>query len=187
MDFLRRELNQYLRQKLSLTQDKVILSGIVRPDGKPDPELEPESIALMVVNIEEEPFIQSATSYLQRDTSYFRINPPLHVNLKVLTVLNFTHHSEALKFLDAALSFFQRNLVFTKERYAQIIPEEVEQLRVKFISQTSEQQNQLWGALGAKYMPCLLFKVSLLTIQENQITGQVPRIDEINRTLAHKD
>jgi hypothetical protein len=183
LDFLRGELNQFLKQKLSLAQDKVVLSGIIRQDGKLDPELELESIAMMVVNIEEETAIQALTNYTERDASYFKSNPGMHLNLKVLTVLNFTHHSEALKFLSALLSFFQSRPVFKKEGYPQFMPSNVDQLRLKFISQTLEQQNHLWGTLGAKYLPSLMFKVSLLKVQEDQILEEVPRIGEIRTQL----
>ena len=183
LDFLKGELNLFLKQKLSITQDKVSITSVIKPDGKLDSDFVAESVGLMLVNTEEEFGLQPVSNYSERDSSYFKSNPDLCLNLKVLAVLNFTHHSEALKFMSALLGFFQSKQVFKKEDYMQFIPPGLEQLRIKFISQTLEQQNHLWGAVGAKYMPSLLFKVGLLKIQENRIVEQISRIEEIKRTI----
>ena len=46
---------------------------------------------------------------------------------------------------------------------------------------TFEQQNHLWASLGAKYMPCVMYKVGIMAIQDMQIEAKVPLVEEMNR------
>jgi hypothetical protein len=41
---------------------------------------------------------------------------------------------------------------------------------MEMLNQTQEEQNQLWGALGAPLRPSVLFKLSYLDIDENAFT-----------------
>ena len=43
-----------------------------------------------------------------------------------------------------------------------------------------EQQNHLWGYLGAKYLPSICYKVRMLVVQEQLGLGQQPGIGEIS-------
>ena len=43
----------------------------------------------------------------------------------------------------------------------------IEKLIVEMISLTFEQQNHMWGTLGAKYLPSVLYKVRMLVVQRS--------------------
>ena len=47
-----------------------------------------------------------------------------------------------------------------------------------------EQQNYLWGMVGGKYLPSVLYKFRLLVIQENTPTEAVSEITEINENIT---
>ena len=186
LTFIKDQLNEHIKKKFGLTQDKVQLSGIVKQDGKQDPEFVYDSISIMLINVQEEPAIQSPTKYLRtEDSDFSTINPDMNLNLGILIAVNFNVYAEALKFLTAVIGFFQSKNVFSAENSPGFDLEGINKIRVKFISQTQEQQNHLWGSLGAKYMPSVLYKVRLLKIQENQIREKIPQITTINRDYMH--
>ena len=185
LEFIKNELNKYLRQRFELIEDKVQLSTILKQDGKSDPELRENSISIMLINVEEETAMQSTTKYLDNDPLQISvINPGINLNLSLLFVVNNTHYSEALVFITSIIGFFQSKNVFSKENSPEFDIEGIEKLKIKFVSQTMEQQNHMWGMLGAKYMPSLLYKIRLLHIQEDKIAYRISKISEINRELV---
>ena len=180
--FLKDQLNEHIKKKFELTQDKVQLSGIVRQNGNVDPEFVDDSISIMLINVQEEPAMQSPTKYLRmEDSDFSTINPDMNINLGILVLVNFNHYEEALKFLTAVIGFFQSKNVFSSENSPAFDLEGIAKIKVRFISQTQEQQNHLWGSLGAKYMPSAMYKIRLLKIQENEIREKTPQITTINR------
>lgn len=184
--FIKDQLNEHIKKKFELTQDKVQLSSIVKQDGKQDPELEDDSISIMLINVQEESAMQSPTKYLNPENEEFSsVNPDMNINLGILVIVNFTHYEESLKFLTAVMGFFQSRQMFSSENSVDFNLEGIDKIRIRFISQTQEQQNHLWGSLGAKYMPSALYKVRLLKIQENEIRERVPQITTINRNYVH--
>lgn len=168
---------------MQIAQDKVNISGIVKQDGKLDPDLETDSVSLTIVGIQEETARQPTQRYLEREGVKYKIARDLFLHLQVLITFNFVHHIESMKFLSAVLQFFQGKPVFERDNTLQYNLENIDKLSVKLMAQSFEQQNHLWGALGAKYMPSLLYKVSLLNIQNNRIAEEVPTVKEINHAL----
>ena len=53
------------------------------------------------------------------------------------------------------------------------------QLHLEMFSLSFEQLNHLWGSLGGKQWPSVLYKVRLVKITENRITAQGPLIEEV--------
>lgn len=148
LDFIKNELNKYLKQKFELVEDKVQLSTILKQDGKLDPEMRENSISIMLINMEEEK----------------AINLGINLNLSILIIVNNRHYSETLAFLTEIMEFFQSKNVFFKKNSPQFDIPGIEKLKLSFVSQTIEQQNHLWGMLGAKYMPSLLYKIQFFPV-----------------------
>ena len=95
--------------------------------------------------------------------------------LSLLIVANYADYAEALKMLSFVIGFFQQRGSF------EVLTNEGERARVQFelLSTTFEQQNHLWAALGAKYMPSVLYKVGILDIRDPQVEAEVPPVEEI--------
>ena len=156
------------------SQDTVHLTHIVKADGNID--IPPDSLGLSLVNIEEERITKDQQAYKAAvdGRRVAHVNPELKLNLYILIVANFNTYETGLKFLSGAIRFFQSENVFTGENTPDLDPS-IQKLIVDLFPLNFEQQNHLWGALGAKYLPSVLYKVRLLTIQEAQaIDDQAP-------------
>ncbi len=184
LELIRSELNTFVKSEFSLTDDKVNISGLVKQDGKPDNDLEIDSISLMLVGLQEENAIQSTQNFVEREGIKYRIAPSIFLNLQILVLFNFTHYVESLKFLSAVIRFFQGKPFFDADNTTNFAIDGIDKLKIRHLSQTAEQQNHLWGSIGAKYMPSLLYKVNLLNIQDGKITEEVAAIKEIERSLV---
>ena len=187
-NFLKNGLNSFLVTQMNLlpSDDKVTLSGLVKQDGKLHDGLKPESVSLVLTGIQEETAYQPTTSYLERDNRTYTTSKPIFFNLFILAIFHFTVYEEALKFLSSTLQYFQNHPSFSPDTSVSFDIPGIEKISVKLVSQTPEQQNHLWGTLGAKYMPSLLYKVSLLQLNTDNIRQEVPAIDSIDYAMMRK-
>lgn len=76
------------------------------------------------------------------------------------------------------MQFFQANPVFDSLTSPNL-DAKIEKLLVKMHSLSFEQLNHLWGVLGGKYMPSVLYKVTQVVIDEDATSGEAAYIKEI--------
>lgn len=174
------ELNAYLNVRSpSLTPGRVVQSNLLAQDGKVEKDAK-EKVVLSVVNVEEDRIFRSArATRRQEDGTYERVQPEVKLYVYLLIVANLGNYNEALKALSYIVSYFQVN---SHVDYTDISGVEDVDGRLLFdlYSQTFEQQNHLWGTLGAKYRPSIMYRMGLTTIRDDQKEGEVPPIQRIN-------
>jgi len=156
-----------------------------------------DALLLSLVNVEEESALKNSSPYVRNATGGFDlVNPPVFLNLFVLIGTSFTDnatYATALKRLAWAVQCFQRkkelNLANTP---TDSLPDEALRLRLSLdlYSLSFEKINQLWGTLGGKQVPFVVYKVRVVEEQaESQfgsgaaITTIEGRTEIINPTL----
>ena len=97
------------------------------------------------------------------------------VNVYVLFVANMDDYVEALKALSLVIAFFQNRFVFQVAGNG----DAASRIVFELYSLTFEQQNHLWASLGAKYMPSVMYKASIVEIRDTQVAAEVPPVEEI--------
>jgi uncharacterized protein DUF4255 len=180
MSRLVEELGAYLDLRApTTTSGRVFAGSLLDLSGAPNKNASGH-VVLSVVNVDENRVYHSVDQYRKRpDGVSERMRPPIKLDVVLLVVANISDYAEALKMLSFAISFFQqRGGVDVKTA-------EGERAKVQFelLSTTFEQQNHLWAALGAKYMPSVLYKAGILDIRDAQVESEVPPVEEI-RTEA---
>ncbi len=112
----------------------------------------------------------------------------------ILPNLYFVAHSNdyetALRDLSDVISFFQANVVFDEQKYPSLnagVSEAnkkpwqlIERLSFRLSNLSFEQQNNLWGMLGGKYIPSAIYKMNMLTVFDIKSKERVAPITEIN-------
>lgn len=193
LEFIELELNNYIQRKDPVnfgTKDISTLSNIVKQDG----ELavgtvdgkDDHSVIITLVNIEEcrHSDVQSYF-YKDEENQIRQINPAIHLNLHVLFTAYSDDYKSSLRNLSYVISFFQTNSVFTAENYPNLNSstdkswQKIQKLIFNHQTLTLEQQNNLWGSLGAKYIPSVLFRMRILTFQEKETKAEAPSITEM--------
>jgi hypothetical protein len=191
LTFLAGELNTFIGTKDFNYRNTIValVSDIVDNKGeltyiKRLDENSGDFLLLTLINVEEEVIGKAQLPYHTKpDQSVDLLNPELRVNLYVLvTAVSNRDESEryfnSLKLLSYAVGCFQYKNVFDKTK-SPSLNIEVDRLIVELVSPTFEQQNHIWGGLGAKYQPSVLYKVRLLTfreILESNGAGMIKRI-----------
>ncbi len=181
LDALRQVVAGFLLRlpELNVTSDSVVvLSPLVKPDGSV--AIPENSLALTLVCLEEERVLraQAAVSTDLNGRVSHR-NPEVKLNLYVMVTSHFKNYKTALEFLSAAVRLFQSRNVFTPGDIP-ALEGVAEKLVVELHSLDFEQQNHLWASLGAKYMPSVMYKVRMLTIQESQKSDEQEPVMTIN-------
>ena len=188
LEFISQTLNSHLQQINGITSNLVSLTNIASESGIIIPD---DSIGVSLVNIEEERiFKEQRFTVINRDGIVETRNPEIKLNLYVLFAANYqregvetdsSDYIEGLKQLSNIISFFQARNVFTSDNYplmAEMDPK-LTKLVIELYSYTFEQMYNFWSVLGAKYLPSVLYKVRLISIQEEEIMGMDKPIEKI--------
>ena len=131
-----------------------------------DGNLQFANLGMILTNIEEERIHKVQTPYSKKqDGTLQKVNPEIKLNLYVLVASRSAdNHNTGLIRLGHVIDFFQLRNLFTPQT-SPTLPQGINKLVVELITLTFEQQNHLWGTLGCKYMPSVLYKVRMLTVQ----------------------
>lgn len=181
LEVLKNQLHQYLKSIPELavqSTDSVAISAIAKADGSVDiPE---NQLGLSLVNIEEDR-VHKSQSTMQHTASgtVLQMNPEIKLNLYVLVAANYKTYSTGLKFLSSAISFFQFKNVFTQSNTPELSPS-IDKLVVELHTMGLEQQNHLWGYLGAKYLPSVCYRVRMIIVQEGLVTMQGSGVKQLD-------
>jgi hypothetical protein len=186
---LRDELTNYLSSKDTAT---VVVDNIGLLETPGGVNLA-ENIVITLVNVEEESALknQSALKRPFMGNAIYQ-NPPVNLNLYVLFSCNYTgdHYNLALKRLSYIIRFLQSKNVFSVSSSVSggsVSPEDPDIIDLKFTMElytlTFEQINHLWGSLGGRQMPFVMYKLRLVTITERATVREVPLIEEIETHL----
>lgn len=173
LEILRSEASDYLKSlpELNLTGNKVVeLSNVAKEDGSI--AIPNNSLGLSLANIEEERVVRDQKPHRSNpDGSISHLNPELRLNLFVLFTAHFSDYKTSLQFIAGVVRFFQRKSVFTPAN-SPAMNVGIEKLLVELFPLNLEQQNNLWAAIGAKYLPSVLYKIRAISIQEGQVRDQ---------------
>ena len=173
------DLNQYFGMKLPNAvnnEKKVILSNIVNNDGTSAAGT--DRVVLTFYNLEKE----SAQNGGGTVSSSSSGGPgQLSMNIYIVFAASFTgkRYYEGLMFLSYIIGYFQKKNSFTRSNTPSL-GRNIEKLIFEICSLNMEQTNSLWGALGSKHMPFVMYKVRTLSFDESIIQDVRPSIGTIS-------
>ncbi len=175
---LAEEINEFFRIRLKISEEKVTLSAIVNQDGTIAIQGE-NKVLITLINIEKET-IGKSNSGIGGSTVLINKSSALTINLYVMFSAYFTNgnYPESLRFISFIIAFFQQNSVFTRINTPRMDPE-IEKLVFEMATISPEQLNNIWGSLGAKYMPSVIYKVRMLTYDSNVVREYRPLISGV--------
>ncbi|MCA6362927.1 MAG: DUF4255 domain-containing protein [Bacteroidetes bacterium] len=170
LQFTRITLDQFLRQRFLVQESKVILNKLNDPSGNAAKKNE-NRVVITLINIEKEVNKQFyGRSQRTASGSFSEVQPFERYNIDLLISSNFDDYSETLKFLNASILFFQINPSLTGASFGNI-PPGISKLEFDIEKITYHQMHSLWTAMGANYVPSVIYKMRLVTIQGEETSG----------------
>jgi len=195
LEFIRKELDAYMVEREQdpaqySTGHVVDLKSIILPNGNVNVD-DNFHITIMLVGLEEERREGKRPHLVQRDDrQILKLNPPVELDLFILFAAHKTNYETALRDLSSVISFFQANSVFDDQRYPSLNTsvedfekkpwQLIEKLIFNLHSLSFEQQNNLWGMLGSKYIPSVVYKMKMLTVFDTKSKEKAPPVTELN-------
>lgn len=185
MKLIQAALQQYIlevEQSPNANQEVVILDNIaMAEDLGGNRENLNERVVMSLVNLQEEVTLKNESYHrLENGRTVYR-NPPIQINLFILfSVLHREQYETALKRLSRVIEFFQwkKELSFTTTPGPTNISDDV-QIFPDLYSLTFEQLNYLWGSLGGKQVPFVLYRFRLVALEAEKRLAESEPITEI--------
>jgi hypothetical protein len=183
------QLNEYIEP---LAGDAEVILGNIGLHESPDQNQLKDKVVISLVNTEEESTLKNFPHNQKNGNLVSYIHNPVHLNLYLLFTANYPQsYDTALTRLSGIIMFFQHRKTFDVTS-AQPLPDNIDLndpedisifLKFELFTMTFEQINHLWGTLGGKQMPFVLYKARLITIKENKVYQEGGLIEEIKTDL----
>ena len=185
VEFLRSNLASYVSSTLG--SGAVVNANIANYQEGRDNTME-DKLVLTLVNLQEEAANKEKAHYSLRGDQITYRKPPIYFTFYLLVSAPFQNYDSGLRAMTYAAEFFQQQRLFTYRRNPvdevepfSLTDQEKEQLEITidFHSLNFEEINHLWGSLGGKQLPFLLYKGRFIPIQANQPYAEGAPIQEI--------
>lgn len=164
--------------------DAVFLGNIAQVESETKDEL--KQVVLSLVNVEEEGALKNGPHHRLKDGQVVYENRPVNLNLYLLFSANHSDYGTALKRLGEVITFFQGRNVFTVRNSPDLdkltlTAEQLAGFRIslELHSLSFEQINHLWGSLGGKQVPFILYRARLVSLSAREFRSSGPPIEEI--------
>lgn len=166
-------LNAHLSALFSVSEELVAVGPLSDAEGKPTAESR-NRLTLFVTNIAQDSVPRGAGG---RGPLSGGQNPPIHLDIYFMLASGHDPeiYAEGLKLISAALMYFQANPVLTP-RNAPEMPAGLSQISIEISNLKSEEIGQLWGNLGGRYVPSVMFKVRSVMIDAGAVSSVTPLV-----------
>lgn len=175
---LANQLNQFMKRNYDLNEDIAVVSNLIEADGSVGPQAS-NKLVFLLANIEKDTTPQSGRlGFRSGDGRALVSSNPLYLNLYVMLAANFggSNYPEALKFISIAIGFFQRQSLFDHQNSPDL-DRRIERLVLDIENLPIQDLSNLWGLLGGKYLPSVLYRVRMVTFSPDDLIAQLPVVN----------
>lgn len=186
LHLMKEELNRFFGELPDPISNPVFIENIANIDNISSPN----DIFLTLLNVQEEVTLKNKNnSYIENFKVNYR-NPTVNLNLFILFSVNI-NYNESLKRITKIIQFFQGKKVFTDTNYnvsddGPLLGLEPFKLIADLYTPSFEELNNIWGSLGGKQYPSVMYKVSMVEIERDVLLSEGSVITEISNTLINK-
>jgi len=187
---LQKELENYLAYKDATAT--VVTDNIGMLETSNGDKLS-NNIVITVVNVEEESTMKNQPAYKNYPPSGPAIyeNPPVFLNLYVLFTSNYwgDKYIYALQRISYVVQFLQGKNTFSYgATTGELFSDDPDIVSLRFTMElytlTFEQLNHLWGSLGGRQIPFVMYKLRLVALTGRKLLRTTPLIQEIDSNLS---
>ncbi len=171
------QLNLALRRSYQVAEDLVVVSSLHEQDGGPAAQAA-NRITVFLVNIERDTVAGAGPRPL--NTGRFTLSqPPVNLNLMLMFAANFggSTYPEALKLIGSTIAFFQSRPVFNHQNTPEL-DGRIDRLAMDIENLATGDLANLWGILGGRYLPSVLYRLRMVTIDAGHSEGQLSAVRE---------
>ena len=171
-------LNQHLSTFVSRPDDAAVLMDFADSSG-PAPDAM-DKIVVFVSNITEDTVARNVSRTPGID-SHTRMQQPLSLYIHFVVAANFeaVKYTQALNALSRSVQFFQAFPVFDQSNSPDMVSKGIDRLSVEMESLGIDSISQLWGTLGGRYLPSVVYRARTVSIDTHAILQEQPAIGSV--------
>ena len=174
-------LNNEIKMIYGIDHNPIVVSSLINPDGSITENIE-NKIVISVINLEQETTVKALNNFISdNNNNYARVSPPIYLNLYLLISANYdsSNYMESLKMLSSVISVFQSNTYFTSDINTDM-PAPLEKLTFEIFNMPISELSHIWSGIGAKYVPSIIYKVRMITINESLVKSEAVGISGLH-------
>ena len=188
MHILKEQLDSYFSD-IGLNRTTELQNIALWESGKDEDSQLNEKLIITLLRMEEEVTLKNSPHVKVNENKSEYLNPPLHLNLYLLIAANFKNYDTSLISISKVIEFFQGKKVFTSSNTVynrdNVAFEILDDFRfiLEIYSPSFEELNNIWGTLGGRQMPSVIYKVQLIQIERDKKLAESQIITHIGGTL----
>ena len=173
------KLDEFIKNKLSVNNDTVIVSSLVDIKGNLNQDVE-NKISIFLIHVEEETITKNATKFSQGNS------PPVKINIMLMFSAYFPNFNyvEALRYVSLVIEFFQITNVFDDSN-TEGLPLNANRIRCELFNISIDEIGKLWGNIGANYVPSVCYKFKQILVDGENISQDTPRILGVSKKSSN--
>ena len=155
--FIAKEMNDYFRDVIGISEDCVIVSAINNRDGTITVNTE-NKIVITVANIEADIIKNNIGIHNRSLPDAAGVE---NLNIYIVIAASYTNYNESLQFIFNAITFLKQNTIFIPSQ-TNDLNKAIDKIIIEMVNMPMENVGHLWSALKASYMPSAIYKVGIL-------------------------
>ncbi len=189
LQILKEQLEEYLNNAgfgKNVVLDNVALWD---PSGQGNTSKIDKKVIITLLKIEEEPTLKNIRSHkVINDRTEYK-NPPVNLNLYILISSNYDDYDNSLRSMSKVIQFFQGKKVFTSGNTVynrtNVSFENIDAFKfiLDLYSLSFEELNYVWGTLGGKQLPAVIYRIQLITIEQDKLLSTSGVITQVEGEL----
>ncbi|AXT55878.1 DUF4255 domain-containing protein [Aquimarina sp. MMG015] len=187
LQIITEEVNNFFN--IEIEEKPVSLDNIAFVESEDDEPSDSNNIVLSLLHTEEESTLKNILNHKIEGTKVVYKNNKVNLNLYIMFSANRNDYKESLKSISRVVEFFQSKKIFTQSNtnFDRDLDGMDQIGDFKFTTElftpSFEEMNFIWGTLGGKQYPSVIYKVSVLEIERDVTQSEGSLITEINGSL----
>ena len=190
LQILKEQLENYLFEA-GLEKTVVLENIALWESGSEEADKVADKVVISLIKIDEEPVLKNTPPYRVKDNQIEYQNPPVHINLYVLISGNRNSYEKSLRSISKTVEFFQGKSLFTSSNTVynrtNVAFEILDYFKfnVQLYTPGFEQLNNIWGTLGGRQLPSVIYKVQIVQIKQDKKLSTSSVITHVGGDLNH--
>lgn len=173
LQILKEQLENYFTE-IGLGKIIVLENIALWESGSDDALKISDKVVFTLLKLEEEVTLKNSPHFTVKDSKTEYKNPPVHLNLYLLISANCDTYDKSLRSISKTIEFFQGKKIFTS---ANTVYDRTNvsfdvldhfKFNLELYTPSFEELNNIWGTLGGRQMPSVIYKVQLIKIERDK-------------------
>jgi len=173
LQILKEQLENYFTE-IGLGKIIVLENIALWESGSDDALKLSDKVVFSLLKLEEEVTLKNSPHFTVKDSKTEYKNPPVHLNLYLLISANCDTYDKSLRSISKTIEFFQGKKIFTS---ANTVYDRTNvsfdvldyfKFNLELYTPSFEELNNIWGTLGGRQMPSVIYKVQLIKIERDK-------------------